>query len=166
MKRRIVSDLDGVIRDINIPLAKRYKVPYPSVWDWRFKEKGIFDWIETDNYRSLISAPKTEYGEVIEETLDDIFILTSQPPSWRRYTRFWLTCRMRTSVDLMFISHSEKATFLEDNPDTWLIEDCPNFKDYSRIILINRPYNQEVKCKNRVKTPKELKLKIKEVMSK
>ena len=43
-----------------------------------------------------------------------------------------------------------------DEPNTLLIEDNPKFSDYSRIILIDQPYNQKVEANIRVSSPEEL----------
>ena len=59
-------------------------------------------------------------------------------------------CRIR------YMNTAEKRDRLDKEPDTLLIEDCPNFTRYNRIILIDWRYNRHIKEPVRVKTPKQL----------
>src|SRR5574344_428878 len=86
---KIVTDLDGVLRDLNMELVMNYGVPYPSTWSWKHNGMSMFDYIHK-HPAILIDSPKTEYFEVITDNLkDNLEIWTSQLPEWRENTEKW-----------------------------------------------------------------------------
>jgi len=152
---RIVYDLDGVLRDLNAYL-ETLGVPYPQEWDWTHEGKNIFQIIKEDGYKALTGAPETEYCPVVRTYADEIELWTCQPPAWRELTYRWIAdhlgrCKVR------FLTTEEKKERLDFLIDTLLVEDSPNFKDYHRIVLIDRPYNRHIETEHRIKTPQELK---------
>ena len=152
---KIVTDLDGVLRDLNQCLGNDFGVPYPTTWYWRFEERTIFDFINSD-LNILYRSPKTKYFNTIVSALSKpIEIWTNQPEEWRPLTVKWCDKNIK-NYNLVFLSPKEKYLKLMDEPNTLLIEDNPKFSDYSRIILIDQPYNQKVEANIRVSSPEEL----------
>ena len=152
---KIVFDLDGVLRDLNTYLYNKYSIPYPQNWLWKHDNKDIFEWVGQD-YQILLHAPETEYCSIVRTYIDNIEIWTCQPPNWRDKTQHWInkhlgTCKVR------FLSTKEKEERLDFLVDHILVEDSPNFESYSKIALIDRPYNQHIKANHRICKPEELK---------
>ena len=150
---KIVFDLDGVIRSLNDYFKINYSINYPQVWYWKHKGKGFWDWCDIDKHMAPLNAPPTKYLPVIKKYCTEIW--TDQPVYWRLKTRKWVRkhigrCRIR------YMNTAEKRARLDKEPDTLLIEDCPNFTRYNRIILIDWRYNRHIKEPVRVKTPKQL----------
>ena len=159
---RFVFDLDGVLRDINLPLGEKYGVPYPQDWWWKYKDKDIYQWMEEDKYKTIEDAPITEYMPVAKEYGHPIELWTCQPPKWMPHTEKWIENNIGP-CDVHFLDTKEKRKRLDKFSDLVLIEDCPNFSSYDRIILIDMPYNKKVSAV-RVKNADELRLMIKHYM--
>jgi hypothetical protein len=143
-KTKIVFDLDGVIRDLNLYLANKYQIPYPQEWFWTHEGKDIYQWAEEDKLEILLNSPTTEYINIIKEYFGNaIEIWTCQPTAWRPFTLKWLQNNFpETKVKVDFLNGKEKRLRLDSEPNTFLVEDSPQFEDYKRIILIDRPYNK------------------------
>jgi hypothetical protein len=133
-------DLDGVIRhlvrgvhpDFN-PLT--YNDPLPNGYDFcKYIDK---------NLDILATAPVTPYYDVIRK-LPELQIITFQPEKWKPKTIRWIDRHLADQhVSVHFVnSPAEKMQFLTNGHK--LVEDYPFFKDYSKIILIDWPYNQNV----------------------
>jgi len=152
---KIVFDLDGVLRDLCFYLNQKFDVPYPRDWFWKHKGKDIFDWIKEDRYSCLLYAPITEYFLPISKTTEHFEIWTCQPEDWRKYTKLWIIANIGDCTK-HYLDTKQKRERLDREPNTYLVEDSPNFSNYDRIILIDRPYNRHVKASIRIKTPKEL----------
>lgn len=152
---RIVFDLDGVFRDLCGYLHHKFSVPIPIYWFWEHEGKDIYKWIEEDNYRALIYSPVTKYLMPVLKTGYPIELWSCQPDKWKPYTDLWIWNNI-PSYTLLYLNTKEKEKKLYREKDTYLVEDCPNFKDYSKILLIDTPYNQNVNALHRVKTPKDL----------
>jgi hypothetical protein len=143
----IYYDLDGVIRDLQY-------IGSFKTWDEPIFGKSFCDYIN-DNPEVLLNAPETEYFDLILWQAP-ITILSIQPDNWKARTIRWLEGKhMGFGFTLFFTETSdEKLKWLMKGD--YLVEDSPNFSDYSQIILIDRLYNRNVKCDKRVKTPQEL----------
>ena len=130
-------------------------MPYPENWGWLFKKMTIFKLVRSEKFQSLVYSPVTQYFPIIEN-IKDIEIWTCQPKNWKLYTETWIlhyigNCKIR------YLNTKGKREALDKEPNTYLVEDCPNFSSYDRIILIDRLYNQKIDCEFRVKTLKGLK---------
>ena len=151
----IIFDLDGILRNLIGSFCKDLNLPIPTEWEFKKGSKTIYEWVEEKGYKPLMDSSPTEYYRVIRNNIENIEIWTDQLPEWRLYTEAWIKTYIGKSK-IRYLSTSEKESRLYSLKDTYLVEDCPNFKDYSKIVLIDRPYNQNVKAPNRVKTPLEL----------
>jgi hypothetical protein len=146
----IYFDLHGVISDLSTAVFG-FK---PVSWNYKIDGENLIDKVESD-LNLLESCAPTEYYDIISE-LQFIFILSAQPEHWRVKSDNWLFNHfVPERVFRRYVnSPQEKLAILK--PGDMLVEDFPFFKDYSQIILIDRPYNQNVKTDRRVKTPAEL----------
>lgn len=146
----IYFDLDGVIRSLS-PTALGYPAPH---W-WHKKDgKTIVDLINED-LRILTESPPTEYYPIIKE-LPEINIITHQPEHWKERTTEWISHHFPgKEINIAYVnSPEEKMEYLYDGD--YLVEDYPFFKDYSRIILIDRAYNGQAAAPVRIYQPEEL----------
>lgn len=150
MKKKIYFDLDGVLRS----LAAVVFGFNPPAWDWEKDNKDLVSIINED-LSLLVSAPKTKYLGVAEK-MDDLTILTCQPDKWKPYTEEWIHNNLPGDVNLIYAkSFNEKLKYLKNGEI--LIEDFPFFSDYSKIAIIDYPYNQNVvNCLMRIREPGEL----------
>ena len=100
-----------------------------------------------DRLDILINAPATKFCATIKRNFIDreIHFLTHQPMHWRPKTAHWIFEHFPKSINIIHFVNSpqEKMAYLESND--LLIEDYPFFEDYSKIVLIDWPYNQNVK---------------------
>jgi len=156
MKKKIVFDLDGVLRDIDNYLVDKYNVPYPTEWDWKYKGKDFWWYANKDNDMLVINSKPTEYLDTIKKYCKSLEIWTCQPERWRKNIKKWVYNNLGSNIKLFFLSTKEKRIRLDKETDTVLVEDNPNFTSYERILLIDRPYNKKVKTKNRIRNPKQL----------
>jgi len=153
----IFTDLDDVLRSLDIPLYEKYEIPIPERWNWRHKGKSIFDWMEYDNFNIINhEAPKTKYFDIIVDRLDPLEIWTSQRKTWKKHTKNWVNTNIKKEYTYRILTNPQKEELLYSKPNQFLIEDSPNFKDYSNIILITAPYNEHIDARIRVRTPEDL----------
>lgn len=147
----IFFDLDGVIRDIHKAV---FGDEYISDWDSKPKNgKGLFETVK-ENMSVIETALPTKYYEVIS-LYEPISIISCQPDDWRPYTERWMNKYLPFSKIVYTHTAEEKLGMLGDFDV--LIEDYPNFSDYSKIILIDTTYNQNVKGERmRIKEPIQL----------
>lgn len=155
---KIVTDLDGVLRDLMAYINSRWEVKNPESWNWTVDGKNIFD-LAKEFPEILFLSPKTPYFETIVKFYKPgkVPIWSAQPEDWKILTKAW--CDKHIGIDkydLEFLKPEEKYQRLLDNPNTLLIEDSPNFPKYDQIILIDTIQNEKNKAKIRVKTNKEL----------
>lgn len=146
-------DLDGVIRDLYTAIEKKYKFKIKG-WFWTYKEMDVFDLAIHDKYKFIIDSPTTKYYRVIKKHFPEPEIWTYQRPSWRKNTLRWLKKHFK-SFKLKFYTPKQKFYWLQKR-DIFLVEDYPLFPNYNKIILIDNPQNQQVKCPYRIKRVKEL----------
>jgi hypothetical protein len=158
MKKRIFFDLDGVLRN----LCKDTFGEHPPTWNHKNKDgKDMIDLIE-ENLDILEKAPPTRYIG-IREHIDHMFILTHQHPEWQWKTKKWIEKHIGGNHSMLVVLSTIDKLHLMDLVDGVLIEDSPKFPYYDRVVLIDRPYNQEVKGEiARVKSLEELIIVIKE----
>ena len=141
---KIVWDLDGVIRDLNGYIVTKYGGKYPTTWSYLCGNgKNIYETIN-DDLDILIDSPPTAYCKVVTDHYWKPEIWTSQPEAWRDNTMKWVIKHLGEHCIVRFLKCEEKEARLRMEEDTILVEDSPNFKDYDRILLIDRPYNQNV----------------------
>lgn len=152
---KIVFDLDGVLRDLMFYLSRKYDVPIVDNWYWKHNKKDIFDWVDYDKKKVLALAPVTEYYKTIIDNFDFIEIWTCQPKEWMPYTNFWIDAHLKDFIDykIKIMNTKEKEEALYKSKDTYLVEDCPRFKNYDRILLLDRSYNKDIKVKYRIHSP-------------
>lgn len=141
---RIVFDLDGVFRELNPYLKEKYGMPYPTDWNWKFKNKDIYEWAKVDNYHVVVEAPPTEYLKVVKRHIKEPEIWTHQPEDWKPYTKEWIDFHIG-KCKILYMTADEKRKKLDREPDVILVEDYPFFSSYDRIALVDRPYNQQAK---------------------
>lgn len=137
MKPFFYFDLDGVIRDL-VGAIPGFD---PKTWNDNVPCGQTMCEYLYEHLECLVTAPKTQYCDAIAR-LDDIHILTCQPPAWRLRTQFWIE-RHLPNAQICFVSHFQtKLDMLR--PGDILVEDYPFFPDYSQICLIDQPYNRNV----------------------
>ena len=135
--RKIWWDLDGTLRD----LALAVWGVEPEHWNKRDASgRNTID-IVNDNLFLLEKAPPTEYLRAVNGKR--ITILSAQLPHWTPYTRNWLYRWIPNCTVIYTETGEEKLPILEAH-DALLVEDHPNLSDYSRILLIDHPYNRHV----------------------
>ncbi len=144
----IYFDLDGVIRDLHG--AMNWK---PTKWDEDVVGVNFYEYI-TSHLNVLADALPTEYYDIIKQ--HNPLVLSAQPKEWRPLTLQWITKYLLTTMSGIIFVDAPNDKFKYVHPSDLLIEDCPTLKSYSNVILIDRPWNQEVKVLRRVKTPLEL----------
>jgi hypothetical protein len=153
-------DLDGVLREIDKvgPNADYNKMEqhdyYYKQWD------EVKKWLD-DIPDRLLELPPTEYCNTVfryyNRRAQKMRIITCQPNNWRHFAIKWI--HQRTDKAMIYFTDTPKGKIevMKDNTANWvLIEDYPYFDSYDNIILIDRPYNQNVKCDIRVHSPQEL----------
>ncbi len=145
----IYFDLDGVIRDLcTITNNGNY-----DTWDKPIDGLSFSEFFN-QNLHLLLKAPATEYFSVIANYPGEIKIITVQPEPWRPNCIEWVNAYLgNRNPEIIF--ENDKLQLLSEND--LLVEDYPLYEDYSQIILIDRPYNWDVKDPvARVKTPMQL----------
>lgn len=150
---RIFWDLDGVLRK----LSWAFHDEWPDSWNQQINGKGLIESID-DNLGCLLECPECEYIEVAKECVP-LHIVSLQPDNWRKNTSKWLDIHLPEAKVKYVTKPDHKLLYLECGTRI-LIEDSPNFDDYSKIILIDRPYNAHVDAPHRVKSPDELRDKL------
>ena len=146
----IYFDLDGVLRDICGAAGFT-----PTHWNWHIKGIHIVDYF-TRNKQFLFLAKPTPYVQVLkifQKYFDEpVSLLTSQPEEWKPFLYPWIKEHIgyvETTVT------SDKLNALEDGDV--LIEDNPSLECYDQVILVDMPYNRDLKLPHRrVYCPDEL----------
>lgn len=153
---QIVFDLDNVIRDLDKAIETRFEC---KVDDYYFTHKGkdIYDLAKEDNYNFIRNAPVTKYYKIIKRYFPYPTIWSHQPLDWQEHTLHWLNTHF-FAYNVFFYTPQEKALALKNDNRIILVEDYQGFSNYSRIVLIDKVYNQYVNAPIRVKTIKELEI--------
>ena len=146
-------DIDGVCRHLIGAIVEgginQWDQPMPN-------GQGVCEYID-DHLDLLMTAPATRYCAAIKK-LKNVHFISCQPSSWRPGTAYWIYKHFPNSqVTIDFVEKpEEKMEFLDYND--FLVEDYPKFEDYSKIILIDWPYNRHVeKPALRITEPWQLK---------
>jgi len=145
----IYFDIDGVIRDLDGYFGKRRT-------EWHMKVNGmtLVEAVDSD-MRALTETEPLPFLEVIREFNPEPTFMTVQPANWIKPTMEWIGKHVPGAAINFTPAPTYKLWLLK--PGDLLVEDYPFFEDYSRIILIDWPYNQNVKNPYaRVRTPDEL----------
>jgi len=142
----IYFDLDQVLRDLHghlgyCPLAWTEKISGLSVVKYYSKHPKLLE-----------VAPVTEYFNYIVSRFNPVHVITSQPESWIKHTKIWLQQHLPTG-HVIYDAH--KLQLLSE--DDVLVDDYPLFADYSKVIVIDRPYNRCIQLSHqRVRNVEEL----------
>jgi len=156
-KIKLIFDLDGIFRNLVTVIEKEYNDGKPIVhWYQRGNNGKILPDIIDEDLEILVKAPKTEYFDIIMQYVSFPIIWTYQPIEWRGFMYRWLDKYMDGKYGVVLLNPKQKYDKLKELKDTYLVEDYPKFPSYEKIILIDRPYNQEVDAPIRIKTPEEL----------
>lgn len=146
----IYWDLDGVLRDLSKSV---HGGKIAKTW-WQ-KDKNGHNLIEAINkdLSILESAKPTKYLNVAlwQKSVD---IISCQPMSWRPGTTRWVERHIPNAKIRYVLDPNEKFNIIDE--DDYLIEDSPNLHDYHNIILIDRPYNENIISDIRVYNEAEL----------
>jgi FMN phosphatase YigB (HAD superfamily) len=143
-------DLDGVLRDIH----GNFNGGSIHSWDVRDSSgNGIVEYID-NNLSLLETAPTFKYIDIAMQ-FHPIHIVSAQPDHWRKYTSKWLDNYLPDAKVKYLLNTEDKLKYLESGRRI-LIEDYPYYSDYTHIILIDRPYNQNVVTQKRVHNNEEL----------
>jgi hypothetical protein len=161
---KIVFDVDGVNRNLNSLLMKKYNLPNPTSWfnnEWDKLGYSIYDLVKKDNMVLKKSLP-TKYFKTIYNYAkingNQIEFWSHQPPSWRKLFKQWIYYYFKgLKIKICYLTPKQKLARLNKLSNYILVDDFPHFTNYKRIILIDYPYNQNVKNCVRIKTIKQLK---------
>jgi len=165
--KKIVVDLDGVLRGLYPILARKYSLTSPKEYlSWDKQGINIYDLVEKD-YSVLIKAKPTKYIKVLQEYYKKydkpIEIWSYQPYNWVMYTSEWIKQYFRR-FEAHWLTPKEKFKRLQENKNIILLDDYPDHRSYGdRLWIIDQKYNHNVKCKVRIKTVEELREKLMEI---
>ncbi len=151
---RVVFDLDTVLRDLGGYLIEKLKLPEPTTWIWKHKDRDLYWWIKKDNYNAILKSPPTPYVEIVKKYIEVPEIWTCQPIEWVPYTKRWLNKHIG-KCKVIYLNTIEKRKKLDEQKDTILVEDCPLFSNYERIALVDKLYNRKVKVDYRIKNSED-----------
>jgi hypothetical protein len=146
---RIFWDLDGVLRNLVFKFGC-----YVDAWDQvNGSGKTVMEHVAED-MSILVDAPLDDYAGLAKE-FDPIHIVSAQPDTWRPNTSKWLDKHFPGAKVKYLTDTQHKLRYLEAGTRI-LIEDYPNYPDYTSIILVDRPYNKDTIAPHRVYSPEEL----------
>jgi hypothetical protein len=156
---KFVFDIDGVLRNLNYSICKEFNLPIPTSWynnEWDKLGRGVYDLIK-EKIHLLYDAYPTKYFITIGSymILNGSELWTHQPPSWRKLTKKWINDWL-PPIKIRYLTPQQKENRLRKYKDIILVDDYPHFKSYDRILLIDQPYNQNVKNCIRIKKVSEL----------
>lgn len=158
----IIWDLDSTLVDVEKYMHEHFGVPYPDKWDWIYEGKTHPQWELYNNCATIKHSDLTYVGRyILNNWHDPILIWTARSSSLDSYTSKWIHEKF-PHKDVTWnsgISTQEKEEWLMNRQHhfpTFLVEDSPNFTDYSKIILIDKPYNRHVDADIRVHNEYEL----------
>jgi hypothetical protein len=133
-------DIDEVVRSIS-------SVFYPECpTDWMQKTptgKTVEEAVGED-LTICETAPRTQYLTIINVLLDEVHFVSAQPKSWRPYTDNWLRKNVIPKHYVVYVDHAEEKFKYVRYTDDYLVDDYPNFKDYSKVFIVDRLYNKHV----------------------
>ena len=135
-------------------LAKKAFGKDPDIWDYIDENGRSIYQIIKQNKSILETSSPTSYLKVALR-YPFISILTCQPPDWILYTEKWIKKHLSSvSYDITYLSHQEEK--LKVIGYNYLIDDYPKFSSYNNIILIDKPYNRNIKVPIRVENSNKL----------
>lgn len=134
----IFFDLDGVIRNLHYLICGKY----PDSWNAEYGGRNIFEVIH-DTPSILYDSPPTEYYDIVKK-LKIVHILSCQPQNWRALTTKWLNKYLPQAIIIYTNKPDQKFNYM--NSDDILFEDSPNLHSYDQIVLVRRPYNENINC--------------------
>jgi hypothetical protein len=148
----VYYDIDGCLRDLAGAVCG--KTPDTYEYQNAFGE-GFCDIVDK-NLHFLLEAKPTIYYPIVR-MFCPITIITCQPELWIPNTAKWLMDHFKRGEIryVEVVGHPKDKLKLLKEGD-FLVEDYPMFDDYSQIILIDHPYNQNVHAKIIVKSPEHL----------
>lgn len=120
------------------------------------RSNTLIEAVNLDPDLCLLAGP-CEYLHYINEYYQGrtVHFLSSQPMTWRWYTEKWLKIYVANPYDIIYTNSSqEKLTYLREGD--YLVDDSPCFGDYSKIILVDYPYNRRINAPIRVRNREEL----------
>lgn len=164
MTKRLVFDIDGVLRDLNGFLISKYKLPIPREWyAWDKIGIDIYEVVSRD-ISILEEASPTKYLEIVQKYCTDsgIELWSHQPKEWQLHTEKWLYKFLDRDFTIFYFTPKEKYIELQKQEDVILVDDYPLFESYDRIALVDQSYNRKVKSPVRIKTEEDLKLLLRE----
>ena len=150
---KVYIDVDNVIRDLESAVfGKPAEKWYNKVGDIHFVE-----YVTANKEKVLTDTPECEYCEALQKWLKvvdpiGLAFLSCQPDEWQPYTEKWLKKRFPGMI-YIFTKKPEDKLLVVDSQDGILIDDYPLYKDYSRIAIVDRLYNQNIKSACRIKGP-------------
>jgi hypothetical protein len=146
---KIFWDLDGVLRDLIAVVGHDPQSYHEKIDGLTFVE------YVSQNKELLVKAPVTEYFSVAKSD-EQMVVITCQPLDWIPYTTLWLRKHL-PDVGVIYVQNPLDKLDIIKRVDALLVEDYPDFPDNSRIVMIDRPYNQNATdCYDRIYTPAEL----------
>ena len=152
----LVYDLDGVLRWLTGP---QRNFVHAKHWDELMPNgQNVIEYFN-ERPQEINYSPVTPYYPVIirDRMRDTPTILTHQMEKWIPYTEKWIHVYIPHAKVIYVKDPQEKLDYINSFKDTYIVEDYPFFKDNSKVILLDYPYNAEVKdCFCRVRTPEEL----------
>lgn len=148
--KRVFIDIDGVVRDIETPILGGHS----QVWSGIIVEGLDFvEYITKRNIKMLSTAPKHDYYDVLQNWiktankykvgLNNLHFLSCQPHAWRPHTSKWLKKHFPNISYTFTLSPVEKLDVVKKEKG-WLIDDYPDFSDYSNVIIVDKPYNGHI----------------------
>lgn len=144
---KVIFDLDGVLRELGRQIwgsdAKKWNMPiYREV---------------RRNPDVLTAAEESEILKWLKEMkVGKIRIWTVQPREWIKGTMEWIGEHIAKYMDVSVTIYpvgTDKSELLTDG--YLLVEDNPTMSDYSRVVLVDKPYNADVDAR-RIFKPDEL----------
>ena len=151
---KLVFDLDSVLRDLGKYLIETLNFPKQKNWTWKYKNRDLYWWIKKDNYNAILKSPPTQYVKIVKKHIRVPEIWTCQPEEWIPYTERWLN-RHIGKCRVAYLNTIEKRKKLDEQKNVLLVEDCPLFSNYERIVLIDKPYNRKIKVDYRIMDNKD-----------
>jgi hypothetical protein len=164
---KVVYDLDGVLRNLYPIVRRRFGLWQPKdYFEWDRKGYNIYNLVEKD-YSILVDAKPSKYVKIVEEQCNILNgkcleIWSYQPKDWINPTTAWIS-KYFSNPKARWLLPAEKYHRLMKEKNTILVDDYPNHPEYSRIWLIDQPYNQKVKAEVRIKTVEDLRERLREL---
>jgi hypothetical protein len=145
----IAIDIDGVVRDLYSPLSK-----YLGKKIFTYEQGALVFNLFKENPDFIVEAKPTIFYSVIKKYFKCPTFISYQKRYWRPGTRRWLNKYFKNYNVIFTYSSEEKYKYY--NKFKFIIEDNPNLKDFSNVILADACYNRHIKPMLRVTTAIEL----------